>query len=160
MDQLSFLSDSPIFPMTYDDLQALYKKYIYEGEKDDDVFIWSEIKEGRSYSMYGKKVLEFRPGDIKKARLRIFPIDKDVEKITFRANDPTIDLLSVLNLLKKIKKEIFRNTITEVFGCCNDFMKCSDQKQCLYPEDRFYNGCEYRKNLEAGRIFYGPNRNI
>lgn len=46
------------------------------------------------------------------------------------------------------------------FLCCNDFMRCSDAKQCLKSGNPEYNGCAYRKNLEAGRIFYGKNRNV
>ena len=50
--------------------------------------------------------------------------------------------------------------IVESFGCCNDFVRCSDARQCLKANDPDYRGCQYRKNLEAGRIFYGKNRNI
>ena len=46
------------------------------------------------------------------------------------------------------------------FGCCNDFILCSDAGHCLKAKDPDYNGCQYRKNLEAGRIFYGINRNV
>ena len=31
---------------------------------------------------------------------------------------------------------------------------------CLHQDDKFYLGCIYRKNLEAGRVFYGKNRNV
>lgn len=153
MGQVSFLN-CPVFPLTYDDLHLLYEKYIYEGEKDDDVFTWSEIKEGRSYSMYGKKVLEFYPGDMKKARLYIFPLDKNEKRIALKAADPVDSLISSFDSLKQMKRTIFRNTITEVFGCCNDFKKCSAIDACIHQEDRFYNGCMYRTNLEAGRNFY------
>lgn len=34
-------------------------------------------------------------------------------------------------------------------------MACSEQESCLFPDDEFYKACMYRKNLEAGRIFYG-----
>ena len=46
------------------------------------------------------------------------------------------------------------------FGCCNDFIRCSDARRCLKADDPDYLGCQYRKNLEAGRIFYGKNRNV
>ena len=46
------------------------------------------------------------------------------------------------------------------FMCCNDFIRCSDARQCLKATDPEYAGCAYRKNLEAGRIFYGVNRNV
>lgn len=49
---------------------------------------------------------------------------------------------------------------TEFFGCCGKYLQCSDMKKCLH-EDLFYaKACRYKRNLEAGRIFYGKNRNI
>lgn len=48
----------------------------------------------------------------------------------------------------------------EAFGCCNDFVRCSDARECLHKLDPDYAGCYYRKNLEAGRIFYGKNKTI
>ena len=62
--------------------------------------------------------------------------------------------------LKDYKHQLFRSLITETFGCCNDFILCSDAKHCIHEDDRFFNGCDYRKNLEAGRIFYGKNKKI
>lgn len=48
----------------------------------------------------------------------------------------------------------------ESFGCCNYFEDCSDAKHCLFEHDLDYLGCYYRKNLEAGRIFYGKNATL
>lgn len=46
------------------------------------------------------------------------------------------------------------------FGCCSMFEECSDAKMCVH-ENRLYSmACSYRHNLDAGRIFYGKNRNI
>ncbi len=50
--------------------------------------------------------------------------------------------------------------VGERFGCCNDFVRCSDALECLHKDNPEYNGCYYRKNLESGRIFYGKNKNI
>lgn len=46
------------------------------------------------------------------------------------------------------------------FGCCSQFIRCSDERQCLHENKLYSTGCYYRHNLEAGRIFYGKNRNI
>lgn len=46
------------------------------------------------------------------------------------------------------------------FACCNDFIRCSDACHCLHLNNPDYRGCQYRKNLESGHIFYGENRNI
>lgn len=56
--------------------------------------------------------------------------------------------------------EEHRSAVTsEMIGCCDMFVMCSDAMRCLRSTDPHYNDCLYRKNLEAGRIFYGKNRN-
>ncbi len=45
------------------------------------------------------------------------------------------------------------------FGCCDLCVKCSDAKKCVHPDYFHSLGCYYRRNLEAGRIFYGKNKN-
>lgn len=49
---------------------------------------------------------------------------------------------------------------SDKFGCCHLFTECSDACKCLHRDNDYAKGCEYRKNLEAGRIFYGVNRNV
>lgn len=66
-------------------------------------------------------------------------------------------VVSMVNAVYASKRDSVSNV---EFGCCNDFNLCSDAKRCLKESDPFYLGCQYRKNLEAGRIFYGKNRNI
>lgn len=48
----------------------------------------------------------------------------------------------------------------ESFACCGLYEKCSDEKQCVHDDLQYAKACLYRKNLEAGRIFYGKNKNI
>lgn len=50
-------------------------------------------------------------------------------------------------------------TSSSSFGCCARFMACSDAKKCVHPNKLYAKGCKYRRNLDAGRIFYGKNRN-
>jgi len=45
-------------------------------------------------------------------------------------------------------------------GCCGKFRECSDAKRCLKTDKFYARVCHYHKNLEAGRIFYGKNRNV
>lgn len=42
----------------------------------------------------------------------------------------------------------------ETFGCCSSYTECSNQRKCLH-QDQEYAGCQYKRNLDAGRIFYG-----
>lgn len=46
------------------------------------------------------------------------------------------------------------------FGCCSMFIECSDAKRCIHENKLYSKACAYRKNLEAGRIFYGKNKTI
>ena len=152
MPQLSIFQDGILFPQTYSDLFSLYEKYIYEGEKDTDVFTWSDIKNGRSYAFYGKKVMTFIPSDTGKVKLKVnLPSG---EAGTLDSATTPEELLAWLEKLRLAKRTIFRNLIIEEFGCCNDFKRCSAVDKCIHSEDRFYNGCYYRRNLENGRNFY------
>lgn len=46
------------------------------------------------------------------------------------------------------------------FGCCSKFNECSDAKKCIHENKLYSKACIYRGHLDAGRIFYGKNRNI
>ncbi len=45
------------------------------------------------------------------------------------------------------------------FGCCGMFKECSDARRCIHPNRLYATSCAYRHNLDAGRIFYGKNKN-
>lgn len=49
---------------------------------------------------------------------------------------------------------------TKTFACCSRFNECSDAKECVHDNKLYSTVCQYRANLEAGRIFYGKNRNV
>ena len=50
--------------------------------------------------------------------------------------------------------------LRDSFGCCSRYIQCSDAGKCLHPDLQYAKACLYRKNLEAGRIFYGINKNV
>ena len=158
MDQMSMFSSNAIFPCSYEDIENIYREYIFEGETDKDVFTSKKLKKGSSYFFYGKRVFIFVPPSEGKPKLTIFRSDKTSYDLT-STSDPK-EITAAYNELKKMKKEIFDNLNSEPFGCCNDFVRCSDALKCLHSDDRFYNNCYYRKNLEAGKVFYGKNKNI
>lgn len=64
------------------------------------------------------------------------------------------------NMVRDVYDSNLRDVDAEMIGCCDMFIMCSDALSCLKSDDPHYNGCLYRKNLEAGRIFYGKNKNI
>ena len=67
---------------------------------------------------------------------------------------------AVQDMVRTVHKAYYSMLRGEPFGCCNDHVRCSDAKECLHKSNPEYSGCYYRKNLEAGRIFYGRNKNI
>ena len=157
MQQISLFDDEKVaFPISHEDILRLHEKYIAEGETDTDAFTWSDIKNGKSYFYYGKKVFELTTDTSGKTKLRIQ--QEDGKPLTFTSD--STDWFTLFQELKETKHTIFRNLTTESFGCCNDFLRCSDAQKCIHPDDRFYNGCMYRKNLEAGKVFYGKNKNV
>lgn len=49
---------------------------------------------------------------------------------------------------------------SERFGCCEKYVECSNAKKCLHNNPFYSRCCWYRQNLEAGKIYYGVNKNI
>lgn len=46
------------------------------------------------------------------------------------------------------------------FACCSRYVECSDAKKCTNPNFMMALSCAYKKNFEAGRVFYGKNKTI
>jgi len=69
-------------------------------------------------------------------------------------------LSEVKEMIQCVYEDLRSKASGDMFGCCNSYVQCSDAGYCLHLKDREYWGCCYRKNLEAGRIFYGKNKNI
>ncbi len=171
MSQVSMF-DTVSIPESFEDIKNLLER-VREGETDEDLFTHSDTKSGRSYSFYGTKVFEFIPAKSSKAKSRI-KVCPEVLSIlnSSKVNDSKVTTFTTINMvsesdvntfvaaLQAYKRYLFRNLITETFGCCNDFMRCSEKECCIHQDDRFFNGCEYRTNLEQGKIFYGSKRNI
>lgn len=66
----------------------------------------------------------------------------------------------ILMYVRQVIHEYIKNYIPPIkFGCCHRYMQCSDSRKCIAPDQGYAKGCQYRKNLENGRIFYGKNAN-
>lgn len=70
-------------------------------------------------------------------------------------NCATPDTEKLQTLIHETLKTLFS---FPAFGCCAFYEKCSDAKKCLHQDPFYSYACVYRKNLEAGKIFYGKNR--
>ena len=70
-----------------------------------------------------------------------------------------INFQDIKNSKQLLDKEITKLFSFETLGCCSRYVECSDAKTCLHPDFLYASGaCMYKKNLDAGRIFYGKNR--
>lgn len=69
--------------------------------------------------------------------------------------------LNNIDEIEKILLQIYDECEASVhqFGCCSRYEECSNAKLCIHPDLVYSQGCWYRKNLEAGKIFYGINAN-
>lgn len=74
--------------------------------------------------------------------------------------DITFDMNAFISAFMELAAFFRKFPSVERFGCCYRFIQCSDQKRCIIYEDFDALGCYYRENLEAGRIFYGVNKNV
>ena len=82
--------------------------------------------------------------------------DKTFFHVIFDQNDTSVFDYIKQNILYCLANYESSNS----FSCCSRFNECSDKKKCVHENKIYSIGCKYRTNLEAGRIFYGKNRNI
>ncbi|MGX8701556.1 hypothetical protein [Caproiciproducens sp.] len=76
-----------------------------------------------------------------------------------------LDIFSPISGYLEALPEIFNQIFIDIFsfpafGCCSKYVECSDAKRCLHEDIAYATACQYRANLESGRIFYGKNKNI
>lgn len=70
------------------------------------------------------------------------------------------DVIEMIEPIGAVYMTVLADFGGERFGCCSRYEQCSDAKKCIHPDFILSRACAYRKNLEAGKIFYGKNRNI
>lgn len=100
--------------------------------------------------------------------ISIEELEKNFESIKYKENELYVKIyINDINEINKISKELqevykylYANEPVDNYGCCSRFVECSDALKCINPDKKLSKGCQYRKNLEAGRIFYGKNKNI
>lgn len=83
--------------------------------------------------------------------------DPDNKHIIFDKED-----FLLIEFIKASTEYKLKNYISKAstFGCCSRFVECSDQKKCIHENKLYSKACAYRRNLDAGRIFYGKNKNV
>lgn len=68
-------------------------------------------------------------------------------------------LLDWLVALAEAGAKRYRSS-AQSFGCCDRYVECSDKGECVHGNLLYSTACAYRRNLEAGRIFYGEKANV
>jgi hypothetical protein len=95
----------------------------------------------------------------------LFGLADRITIIKQQANWNTIELdneigNTILQEADVVFRQSFKDSASDVFGCCSRYEECSNEKLCVHPEKEMARGCMYKINLDNGRIFYGANRNI
>lgn len=81
----------------------------------------------------------------------------DAMSVTFRFNSPAEQQEAILGLCRRLVVLSLQDyrTRAAAFGCCHRFRECSRQGRCVHPNLLYATACQYRENLEQGRIFLG-----
>ncbi|HIU09811.1 MAG TPA: hypothetical protein IAB00_00940 [Candidatus Avidehalobacter gallistercoris] len=150
-------------------------KFHLDFGKNDSLLSITEITSGASISMFGyiacyitlrgrgndrNPYLKVANDELKKAGLteqQLPPciVGEDMYQTHYFNLDCNLDC--VVTALYNYAKKYYSS---EIFGCCSKYIQCSDARQCIVNDLAISINCAYFKNLQAGRIFYGKNRNI
>lgn len=68
--------------------------------------------------------------------------------------------ISLLKSLDNFYKKFYEDCSSKDIGCCSHYEECSDAGHCVNTDIETVISCAYRQNLNAGKIFYGKNKNI
>ena len=111
-----------------------------------------------------RMLIEFR----KLESINLAELSKKFEELKYKENELYVkiyikdvnEINKISNELKEIYRYLYLNEPVDNYGCCSRFIECSDELKCINPNKKLAKGCQYRKNLESSRIFYGKNKNI
>ena len=70
------------------------------------------------------------------------------------------EIVTLKDNIRNILEYELKRTHGEPFGCCSQYLVCSDARKCIHDDFLFSLGCQYRLNLMENRIFYGKNTNF
>ncbi len=106
---------------------------------------------------YQKKSIRFEVPKGSLSELKHPYIGETKTDYLFYSYFPQDELLRIISEI--VDKSV--NTLgADPIGCCSKYVQCSDAKKCLCEDIEIKLSCYYRQNLEAGKIFYGVNKNI
>ena len=143
-------------------IATIFKEYLNKiKELDDNLSTYtvytSSSKKWISFKVENKNLLKI----IYQSKNRKYTVqigDDEIQVDEFLIDEILKDKSRYKEQIYHMWKELSAKSNDEMFGCCSHYIECSDQKKCVKDND-FSRNCYYRKNLEAGRIFYGKNKN-
>jgi len=142
-------------PKNYDRLSVCAKPTLFNSKETSQLF--ARVKtSGKSPYISFRGIFSI---DFKNIGFTDFIISKSDGYLKI---DPELFYLNFFDYAKSVDlmNDIFLASCNfPTFGCCDKYERCSDELRCLH-EDQLYAAaaCQYRKNLYAGKIFYGKNR--
>ena len=171
-EQLSFddeISDErKAFKLIYPQLNDI----LDNAPMDSDVLLFKELNNCSSIYFLSPSSIFFQIRFRKNARYLLIPESYGVElpqnapisktksdagMIRIALDSPD-DILKYTSALRDVLLALSNRN--QEYGCCSRYEACSDAKACVHPDIKTALGCQYRKNLKAGKIFYGKNRNV
>lgn len=141
----------------YDSIIVTSKKTAYRNTDTGELLLGRVVtdKIGCSVSFSRKYSKDFGKAGIEYCESKFGNNFIQIDGNTFSRLNQSYDALSII--VNKIFIDLFS---FPSFGCCSSYVQCSDEKRCIHPDLAYATACQYRGNLESGKIFYGKNRNI
>lgn len=145
-------------------------------QEDRENIVCTENKNGSiSYTVFKNIILKitFQRArmfvEIRKIdNINLTELENKFKELKYKDDDLYIKIyINNLDEIKELKYElgeIYKYLYTiepaDNFGCCSRYIECSDALKCINPNRRLAKGCQYKINLENGKVFYGKNKNI
>ncbi len=152
----------------YDLCEENEKLKLQDDYKSNDIFAYKVFNNNILLKYYTRKT-----GDIVEIRYldeeSLKAIQTKFKDVSYKKDDLYIrisidnykKISEIEEEIRKIYKSMFISYMNseESFGCCSKYLECSDKKRCVNDNIRLRFSCQYKKNLDNGKIFYGINQN-
>ena len=175
--QLTFFNDTIAPESLKEEINNIILKVCKSQEVDTQYVVCRAIKNG--YSVWIREPIDLKDNcrafsiTVKSKSTLIYSVEiiqKRIESVSIPDGATFDDSLQKPIVLFSFDNTYLRQYLTDVlayslehfepsekFGCCGKYAECSDARKCLHNNTFYAKACYYRKNLDAGRIFYGKN---
>lgn len=160
--------------MLIDEIKVILNSCLEENRLPLSTITYDNNKDGSVSVNFSKKLMmkiidnNNRCVQVPVAFLQTVELDEEIEVKNIKSlvgySRVIINTLSLSSkeshLLKLLFLWLIDNFTAEPFACCSSYVECSDKLQCVHNDLLYAKGCNYRRNLENGKVFYGINKNI